>query len=84
MLASRHGLHATRIATWRKELLEYASDVFENGNPGAEDGERSLPDLQAKGELTMERDCLSSLSPRERGTEAEDRYVTGARTEHCR
>ena len=59
-LASRHGVHATQIATWRKQLLEHASEVFDNGNPAAADAERQIRDLQAKvGEITMERDFLS-------------------------
>jgi transposase len=59
-LASRHGVHATQIATWRKQLLEHVGEVFENGNPAAEDAERRIRELQAKvGELTMERDFLS-------------------------
>jgi transposase-like protein len=59
-LATRHGVHATQIATWRKQLLEHAGEIFENGNPAAEDAEHRIRDLQAKvGELTMERDFLS-------------------------
>lgn len=59
-LGSRHGLHTPQIAPWRKQLLEHAGEVFENGNPAAEDGERRIRDLQAKmGELTLERDFLS-------------------------
>ncbi len=59
-LASRHGVHATQIATWRKQLLEHAAEVFDNGNPAAADAERQIRDLQAKvGEITMERDFLS-------------------------
>jgi len=59
-LASRHGVHATQIATWRRQLLEHAGEVFDNGNPTAQDAERRIRDLQAKvGEITMERDFLS-------------------------
>ena len=59
-LASRHGVHATQIATWRKQLLEHAGEVFDNANPAAADAERQIRDLQAKvGEITMERDFLS-------------------------
>jgi transposase len=59
-LASRHGVHATQIAAWRKLALEHLSEVFENGSPALEDAERHIRDLRAKvGELTMERDFLS-------------------------
>ena len=59
-IASRHGVHATQIATWRKQLLDHAVEVFDNGNPAAADAERQIRDLQAKvGEITMERDFLS-------------------------
>jgi transposase len=60
-LSSRHGLHATQIAAWRKLVFEHAGELFDNGNPAAEDAERRIRDLQAKvGELVMERDFLSS------------------------
>lgn len=59
-LSARHGVHATQIGAWRKQLLEHAGEVFDNGNPAVEDAERQIRDLRAKvGELTMERDFLS-------------------------
>ena len=59
-LASRHGVHATQIAVWRKQLLERAGEVFEHGSPGLEEAERQIRDLRAKvGELTMEQDFLA-------------------------
>ena len=59
-LASRHGVHATQIAVWRKQLLEHAGEVFANCTPALDDAEREIRDLRAKvGELTMEREFLS-------------------------
>lgn len=59
-LAARHGVYATQIAAWRKQLREHADEVFDNSNPAAEDAERRIRDLQAKvGEFTIDRDVLS-------------------------
>ena len=59
-LAQRQGVHPTQIAAWRKQPLEHAGEVFENGMPALEDAERRIRELHAKvGELTMERDFLS-------------------------
>src|SRR3989304_3270715 len=47
-LGSRHGVHATQIGAWRKQVLEHLSEVFDNGNPVLEDAERHIRDLRAK------------------------------------
>jgi transposase len=60
-IAQKHGLHPTQIATWRRQLLEHAGEVFAIGPPDHGDAERRIRELHAKiGELTMERDFLSS------------------------
>lgn len=60
-LASRHGVHANQIATWRKQLLEHAGEVFDHGTPALDDAERQIRDLRAKvGELLLEKDFLSN------------------------
>src|SRR5438876_2564412 len=47
-LGSRHGVHPTQIAAWRKQALEHLSEVFDNGNPVLEDAERHIRELRAK------------------------------------
>src|SRR6266404_1818640 len=70
-VSARHGLHPTQITAWRKQLLEQAGEVFDNGNAAAVDAERRIRDLQAKvGELTMERDFLSGALGRFGGPSA--------------
>ena len=61
-LGTRHSVHATQIAAWRKHALEHLSEVFDTGDPVLEDAERQIRDLRAKvGELTMERIFLGLL-----------------------
>ena len=60
-LASRFGVHATMIHTWKRALLEGASGVFERGGnkaPGID--EEQVKELHAKiGRLAVENDFLS-------------------------
>lgn len=59
-IAREHGVHANQVGAWRKQLLDGAVDVFENGTDKRLDQDSVVKDLHAKiGELTMERDFLS-------------------------
>ena len=70
-LAQLHKVHANQIASWKQQLLERAEQVFANGQTAGEDSQERLQDLHAKiGELTMERDFLSSALGRFPGPSA--------------
>ena len=65
-LASRHGLHPTQIAAWKREAVEKLAQVFDERN-GARDQNRDaeLTKLHAKiGQLVVERDFLSKAFDR--------------------
>jgi len=60
-LASRFGVHPTMIHSWKRELLEGASGVFERGGKKApEIDEEQVKELHAKiGELAVANDFLA-------------------------
>lgn len=65
-LATRHGLHPTQIAAWKREAVEKLARVFDE-RTGARDQNRDaeLTKLHAKiGQLVVERDFLSKAFDR--------------------
>ena len=64
-LAQQYGVHVNQISAWKQQLLEQMSEVFESRADKRRDFEAEVKELHAKiGELTMERDFLSSKSGR--------------------
>ena len=60
-LSQQYGVHVKQISAWKQQLLEQVSTVFESSADKKRDHEAEVKELHAKiGELTMERDFLSS------------------------
>lgn len=59
-LASRHGVHPTMIHSWKKTLIEEASQVFEKSKKAEKEKDTRIDELYRQiGELKVERDFLS-------------------------
>lgn len=65
-LATRHGLHPTQIAAWKREAVERLARVFDEKNGVREQNrDAELAKLHAKiGQLVVERDFLSKAFDR--------------------
>jgi transposase len=65
-LATRHGLHPTQIAAWKREAVEKLAQVFDEKNWVREQTrDAELTKLHAKiGQLVVERDFLSKAFDR--------------------
>lgn len=65
-LATRHGLHPTQVAAWKREAVENLALVFdEKTGPREQNRDVDLTKLHAKiGQLVVERDFLSKAFDR--------------------
>ena len=65
-LASKHELHRTQIAAWKREAVEKLAKIFDEKGSGREQNrEAELTKLHANiGQLVVERDFLSKAFDR--------------------
>ncbi len=58
-LAARYNIHPTQINSWKRQLIEKASDLFGKNNDINNKNEHSADDLhRVIGQLTVEHDFL--------------------------
>src|ERR1019366_6336681 len=59
-IAAHHEVHSNLVTSWKSQALENMAGIFD-GSVVAEDGKEQIRELREKvGELTMERDFLST------------------------
>ena len=59
-LAQRYGVHPNMITTWKRALLDGASDVFDKGRKSQKKSEAQVDELHRQiGKLKVENDFLS-------------------------
>lgn len=70
-LAQQYQVSPSQINTWKQVLLKHAAELFEAAHAHSDDSAQRIQELHAKiGELTMERDFLSSALGRFPGPSA--------------
>ncbi len=58
-LAARYGIHPTQINSWKRQLIEQASELFSKNNNANKENGQTADDLhRVIGQLTVERDFL--------------------------
>ncbi len=59
-LAQRFGVHPTMITSWKKALVDGATDVFDKGHKSRKQNEGQVDELHRHiGQLKVERDFLA-------------------------
>lgn len=59
-LAQRFGVHPTMITSWKRALVDGATDVFDNGHKSQKKTDNKIDELHRQiGQLKVENDFLS-------------------------